>query len=430
MFERPTRTDLRYLMGCFLACFGSSKDRKHRKRRHKVQPPVHKNSSHNPVQSTVSSVVQEYSEKPEIPVSEVGVKAEQQLSPVARKKVTFDSNVKTYEHVFPEEEVADNLPEDSEEGKKEKEESSVKSNLSQSSSEASSITSSGSYPANHRYQNCRESDDEEELDYVDSDLDDEDEDGELDFDDVYEDDNDGIVESRIAGRKVDSKEVDSSMVTSGFNEGGKPVMVNRAARDRSAYVHSVLNPVENLTQWKALKAKGKPQFKQQKENSTVDQESQRASFNLEPSFQELSLSFKSKSDKPSKRANQEIAVDASLSNWLSSSETTPINKGSNTVSISTTPEKIISQGSSNSVRSQDDRPILGALTLEEIKQFSASNSPRKSPSRSPDEMPIIGTVGTYWSPTSSSAKDSSSASSYKGIPNTTSKYREVLRFKK
>lgn len=44
MFERPTRTDLRYLMGCFLACFGSSKDRKHRKRRHKVQPPVHVSS--------------------------------------------------------------------------------------------------------------------------------------------------------------------------------------------------------------------------------------------------------------------------------------------------------------------------------------------------------------------------------------------------
>lgn len=414
-------------MGCFLACFGSSEDRKHRKRRHKVHPPVHqRNTSHNPVQSTVSSVVQEYSEKPVIPVSEVGVKAEEQLSPVARKKVTFDSNVKTYEHVFPEEEVADNLPEDSEEGKKEKEESSVKSNLSQSSSEASSITSSGSYPTNHRYQNCRESDDEEELEYEDSDLDDEDEEGELDFDDVYEDDNDGIVESRIAGSKVDSKEVDSSVVTSGLNEGAKPIMVNRAARDRSAYVHSVLNPVENLTQWKALKAKGKPQFKQQKENSTVDQEPQCASFSLEPSFQELSLSFKSKSDKPSKRANHEIAVDASLSNWLSSSETTPINKGSNTVSLNTTPEKIMSQGSSNSMRSQDDRPILGALTLEEIKQFSASNSPRKSPSRSPDEMPIIGTVGTYWSPTSSSAKDSR-ASSYKGIPNTTSKYREDKR---
>lgn len=358
------------------------------------------------------------------------VKAEEQLSPVGRKKVTFDSNVKTYEHIFPQEEVADNLPEDSEEGKKEKEDSSVKSNLFQSSSEASSITSSGSYPANHRYQNCRESDDEEELDYEDSDLDDEDEDGELDFDDVYEDDNDGIVESRIAGGKVDSKEVDSSVVTSGFNEGVKPDMVNRAARDRSAYVHSVLNPVENLTQWKALKAKGKPQFKQQKENSTVDQEPQCASFSLEPSFQELSLSFKSKSDKPSKRANQEIAVDASLSNWLSSSETTPTNKGSNTVSLNTTPEKILSQGSSNSMRSQDDRPILGALTLDEIKQFSASNSPRKSSTRSPDEMPIIGTVGTYWSPTSSSAKDSSSASSYKGIPNTTSKYKEVLRFKK
>lgn len=359
------------------------------------------------------------------------VKSEEQSSSTgSRKKVTFDSNVKTYEHVLPEE-VADSLPESVEDGNKEKEmeENSVKSTQSQSSSEASSITSSsGSYPPNHRYQNCRESDDE--LDYEDSDIDDddgedEDDDGVLDYDDAYEDENDEFFESRIAGRKLDSKEIDSSVVISGLDEEeARPIMVNRAARNRSGYVHSVLNPVENLTQWKAVKARGKPPLKPRKENFTVDQEPQRASFSLEASFNELSLSFKSKPEYQSKKANQEAAVDASLSNWLSSSETTPTNKSSSTtVSLTTTPEKIMSQGSANSLRSQDDRPILGALTLEEIKQFSAS-SPRKSPSRSPDEMPIIGTVGTYWSPTSS-AKDSGATSSYKGIPNTTSKYREV-----
>ncbi|KAJ0053483.1 hypothetical protein Pint_01681 [Pistacia integerrima] len=390
-------------------------------------------TSYNPpVQSTVYSAEQ-YSEKPVTPVFGVGIKAdEEQLSSGTRKKVTFDSNVKTYEPVLSEE-VTSDLPEISEVGKqekeKEKEENLVKSKQSQSSSEASSITSSsGSYPSNYRYQNCRESDDEDDELVLDSDLDDDDEDeeddGVVDYDNVYEDDdNDNdYAESRISVGKADREEVvESSLVTSGLDKGGlKPIRDNRSVRDRSAYVHSVLNPVENLTQWKAVKAKGKPQLKQQKENFTVDQEP-RASFSLEPSFKELSFSFKTKSDNESKKPNQEVAVDASLSNWLSSSETTPINKSSS-ISLNATPEKTMSQGS-NSLRSQEDRPILGALTLEEIKQFSASSSPRKSPSRSPDEMPIIGSVGSYWSPTSND-KGSGSVSSYKGIPNTTSKYRE------
>ena len=115
-----------------------------------------------------------------------------------------------------------------------------------------------------------------------------------------------------------------------------------------------------------------------------------------------------------------MAVDASLSNWLVTPETTPINKASPFAFDTCSPDRTTSQGS-NSVRSQEDRPILGALTVEEIRQFSASSSPRKSPGRSPDEMAIIGTVGTYWN----HSKDSGSASSFKGIPNTTSKYREV-----
>ncbi|KAK4848373.1 hypothetical protein QYF36_012176 [Acer negundo] len=391
-------------MGCFLGCFGSSKDRKRRKQRHKLQPCDHQRiTNYIPVQSSVS-IVEEYPEKQITPVSEVGVKAEEQSqssSSGSRKKVTFDSNVRTYEHVLPEH-VSGTLSEKDEVGGAKEEESLGKSGHSQPSSEASSITSSsGSYPPNHRYQNCRECDDEEdEIDYEDSDLDDEeDDDGVLDYDNnMYEED--GIVESKIV---VAKEEIEGAV---------KPIRANGSARDRSAYIHSVLNPVENLTQWKALKTKEKPQLKQQKENFALDEEP-RASFSLEPSFKELS-------DYQSNKSYQEIAVDASLSNWLSSSEATPI-KNYNTISLNST-----SQGS-NSPWSQEDRPILGALTLEEIKQFSASSSPRKSPSRSPDEMPIIGTVGTYWNHKGNMAIDSGSASSYKGIPNTTSKYREDKR---
>ncbi|XVE72881.1 hypothetical protein DITRI_Ditri11bG0073700 [Diplodiscus trichospermus] len=398
-------------MGCFLACFGSSKNRKTRKQRHKVKPRFQRNASYN-AQTTVSLDGSNL-EKLISPVKEArDDKAEEQLSSGSstRKKVTFDTNIKTYEHVLVDEST--NFEMHNEEGEKKekaKEESLAKSRESDTSSEHSSITSSSSsYPPNHRYRNCRESDDEEdELDYEESDLDDDD----------YEDFDDGAVDSseRIPGHGALTKEVDGLV-----EEEVKPIGVIRGARGRNGNVHPVLNPVENLTQWKAVKAKGATPFKLQKENLSLEQEEHRLSFSSDPSFKELSFSFKSKPDREPKKSNEEVSVDASLSNWLSSTENTPVKK--NSTSDISTPERNTSQGS-NSLMSPEDRPILGALTLEEIKKFSASSSPRKSPSRSPDEMPIIGTVGTYWSH-ASTAKDSGSATSFKGIPNTTSKYRE------
>lgn len=377
-------------MGCFLGCFGSSKDRRRRNQRHKVlaQPRLQVNSGYSAPFAGV--VVQDYPEKPSCPVEQVRVKLEEE--PNARKKVTFDTNVKTYEHVLL-----------NEEGKKEEEvkekEKLAKSSQSESSCDHSSITSSStSYPPNHRYQNCRESDDEgDELGYEESDIDDgEYEDGELDDADL----DDEILESRarIFGAQLIGGEVNGSI-----EEGlVQPVGSNRGARDRSGYVHAVLNPVENLSQWKAVKTReAAAPLNKEKENFSQDQEP-RVSFSLE-----------------SRKSNQEIAVDASLSNWLSSTKTTPVKNNS-------TPQKNMSPGSSSMV-SLDDRPILGGLTLDEIKQFSASNSPRKSPSRSPDEMPIIGTVGTYWTHDTTTKKNCNSATSFKGIPNTTSKYREDKR---
>ncbi|CAA3001594.1 Hypothetical predicted protein [Olea europaea subsp. europaea] len=195
---------------------------------------------------------------------------------------------------------------------------------------------------------------------------------------------------------------------------GEPEMEMEASgpktisRDRSDYVNSVLNPVENTTQWKAVKLKGMQPLKPQKENLIV-------TTLKHPTF----LSFEAKIE------SFEIVVDSSLSSWLVSPDITPAKKNSYSDLETTTPERNIPIGST-SPRSYDDRPILGALTVEELKQMSASSSLRKSPGRNPDEMPIIGTVGTYWND-SGSAKHSDSVSSYKVIPNTTSKYREDKR---
>ncbi|KAK6141505.1 hypothetical protein DH2020_024750 [Rehmannia glutinosa] len=324
-------------MGCFLGCFGGAKDQKRRKQRiNRGSPQRQRNRVQNVQQENIITAEQSTAETITTNlVSELRSKPEQveQLSPSPKKRVTFDSNITTHEHV-PVHESLDSLPECTANIEKENQEDLKTSSQSQSiSEEGNSITSSvASYPPNHRYHNARDSDDEAE-------------------------------ETGNPSQAI-SDEVESPMIF-----GSKT-----NARDRSDYINSVLNPVENISQWKAA--------------------------NSEPT---LPFSFKTKSDQK-KNANQEIAVDASLSNWLSSPET------------ATPPRRLVSVAL---------RP-LRALTVEELRQISASNSPRKSPSRSPDEMTIIGTVGTYWNH-SSSKKQSDSTSSFKGIPNTTSKYREDKR---
>ncbi|XP_010522560.1 PREDICTED: eisosome protein SEG2 [Tarenaya hassleriana] len=422
-------------MGCFLGCFGASKNRRRQRRREHVQPRGNRISEGPTKGDYLNATVPTVEEVPNvIPITDVSEKVEEKCnqSP-GRKRVTFDSIVKTYEHILPEESVE--LPKEEKEEDK-PQDKSVKSCQTQSSSENSSISSktSGSFPSNHRYQNCRESDDEEEdgIDSEGSDLDDdEDEDGLLDED--YYSDSDDYYETKLLNQAKDvyTEEIADNGLDIGEIEA-KPRGSNASARDRSGYVHPVLNPVENLSQWKAVKSKRRATpIQNQKENLNLvsDIEDKRDSFSIEPGFDQSSFSFKPKpKDEPKKTKNQEFAVDTSLSTWLSASETTI--SACNSVSMgfaATTPEKNTSFNSRSPIKNHDDRPILGALTVEEIKQFSATSSPRKSPSRSPhDDTPIIGSVGGYWNH-SDAVKDSGSASSFKGIPNTTSKYREDKR---
>ncbi|XP_039154717.1 uncharacterized protein LOC120286510 isoform X1 [Eucalyptus grandis] len=451
-------------MGCFLACFGSSKDGKRRKQRRKVQPRDHhrvslsppscgsgllRNSGGRPVEFAVSSGQeipakpvrpvefavssgQEIPAKPVASVSDLLDKPEEPLSCSTRKKVTFDSNVKTYEHVLPPDDDGDAGKENLWESRDvvELDDNYEKLSQAQCASEDSSVVSSvRSHPPNHRYQNCRDSDDEDGvLDCNVSDLTDDDYDDDRDSEDEGQDSNeiyegdDEIEETRAVHPTPSEVCNPEHMRRESPLAEVNPTKLNVNARDRSVYIHSVLNPVENLTQWKAVKAKGTPLPKHRKENLSFDQEA-RMSFDTAPALKEVSFSFKAKPNE-TKKSTQEVPVDASLSNWLPSSVTTPIEKKSATTLDSVQVETSLVKGYMSSPRSQEDRPILGALTVEELRQFSAKSSPRKSPSRSPDEMPIIGTVGTYWSQSDSVGNTCSTASSFKGIPNTTSKYRE------
>lgn len=457
-------------MGCFLACFGSSKNRKQRKGSPRRQlsrgsPRRQRHGgSYEPLKSSVI-IKQEIIVEPVAPVAECPIvessrseKFEEQLSPSlkkkgeeqlssggTRKKVTFDLNVRAYEGVAVEEVIYISDSEDDEEGKGKKEHKIGKKWQTVSEDSNSNSSSSGSFPSNHRYGNCTDSDDEfEGTESDDSDLEDDDEDGEDDDyeNDDYEESERRLVEaessesffslpmeSRNAAIRVGEKEVNSPLkVDSSLEQEKKTFGSNLHARDRSQYIHSVLNPVENLSQWKVVKARTQspvPLKLQKKENINLEQEP-KIPFSDEPTFKLSSFGFNPNVNKSSPPPSKEIAVDASLSTWLGSCESTPSIKSSNVSIAKTGSAEVNKSPRSNSPCSIEERPILGALTLEELKQFSATSSPRRSPTHSPDDMPILGTVGSYWSRTNQTT-DSSSGSSCKGIPNTTSKYREDKR---
>lgn len=233
------------------------------------------------------------------------------------------------------------------------------------------------FPSNHRYQNCDSDDEVEELEdeeeeedcyYSDS----EEEEGLDELDEGIGLDEIGI---RIEGNEEESYEsffslsIDKERELSDKNtneEVSSLISKNNPAstdmpglhtRDRSQFVHPVLNPVENLSQWK--QAKVNLSEKSTKRDKTVNS----------------NLYKENKGD--------EVSVDTSLSTWLVSADNSKVEKAQ----------------VGNLSFSREDRPILGALTVEDIKESSVNSSPRRSPSRSPshDDVPIIGTVGSYWS---------------------------------
>ncbi|KAI3526578.1 hypothetical protein L1887_05835 [Cichorium endivia] len=265
-----TETQYRSLMGCFLGCFGgSSRDQIRKRQRYKVILRDQKPKIEYLVKAD-ASLGQSIIESPSNPFPDSREKPEAPLSLKRRKKVTFDTNVTTYEHI----EVYDST--ESLLQKNEKGETFPKSsqNIKDDDSAMSKIP-------NYRYGNCLESDDEfEDLYHEDYDLDgddDDDDDDDLDDEERYDDDND-----------------DKSSVWDSIGS-------EKNTQNRNGYVLSVLNPVENLAQWQALKSKGRAQnpliVKGQKEN----------------------LSLNSRPFEP-KNWNQETAVDTSLANWLIFSE--------------------------------------------------------------------------------------------------------------
>ncbi|XP_061985843.1 uncharacterized protein LOC133704839 isoform X2 [Populus nigra] len=292
-------------MGCFLGCFCLSSRRKRRKpasRDQKLGRYELLDSVSTDCGTAGNSITSE---------AELSKRPKESLNYKVRKKVSFNLNVKTYEPL-PKEECRNDYWESDEE---ETDKVAAKERQSSSISEGdSSAFKMASYPSNYRYRNCVDSYDEEyEVPREESDLDDEEE----EFDEEDEDDdNNGcdIDELRVNQKELfgqfSSLSVSSQKRNSltklgeeGTTENLKPLGDSNEGGLRSRqYVHSVLKPVENLSQWKAVKAKGtQPPKQQRKENVASEQH---------PPLSSLS------NISHSTALMQEIAVDASLSNWV------------------------------------------------------------------------------------------------------------------
>ncbi|KAK6793357.1 hypothetical protein RDI58_006810 [Solanum bulbocastanum] len=248
----------------------------------------------------------------------------------------------------------------------------------------SSVSSYISYPQNHRYHCCRNSNDE----FEDIDLEDEannNEDGnemileESSYDSLFSlsiDDSTRNGNNPISEIMCD-KEVNSPL---------KPMLlrrfknVDRLVSDPQEVVHfqhgydysfedseqhrlPVLNPIRNPCLLKDTGITTPPSLLNQQEKENIDM-----------NLLDFCTTYNRAKDEPSlKHQENEIAVDASLSSWLveCSQDDTPNSKNS-----------VGSVGNSPSEKRVGliDRPISGALTVEELK----------------DEKPIvIGTIGSY-----------------------------------
>nr|KYP60774.1 hypothetical protein KK1_023187 [Cajanus cajan] len=243
-------------MGCFMACFGLSNKRKRRKTLYKVLAPHQKYGNYEVLAITERSIIQDSELR-----GRDEVKEKNSVKSKKKKKVTFNLNVQVYELNPTAYQVLNNEEEE---------------NKNNSAELEGSAALPVRYPTNHRYYNCGDGYDEgDEIEYED----------EYDEDDEFDDDDDDEYDWDDDDDKIKNQmPLDSS---------NAELKSNLSGRDRSI-MHSVLIPVENLTQWKAIKTKVPSSSKhRRKENVPLE-----------------SNALQSKPLLP------ETAVDASLSNWL------------------------------------------------------------------------------------------------------------------
>ncbi|CAN6724920.1 unnamed protein product [Malus baccata var. baccata] len=307
-------------------------------------------------------------------------KGEEQSKNGDTKKVAFDLNAEANDGETPTKEELSNVLVEicDEKGNEEETRKGIEPN-----SIVSSVVSPSSHPLDHRYEKCKNSEDEDDCANADG------------FESskqifVEEESSESLFSLSIDSRKqevcddsgTEEKEVNSPM----------PKQQNGRRDCRRQSFQAMLTPVENLGQWKEeVKEKSTPaeapkQQHKEKENINMEVEEEqdlKLPFSPEPALKQSKLCARP-------RTKSSSCIDTSLSSWLVESEATPMSNASSNNSVG---------NKFNAPGSGEDRPILGAWTAEKLKQLSASSTPKRSRSASPEEMPITGTVGSYWNRT-------------------------------
>lgn len=176
----------------------------------------------------------------------------------------------------------------------------------------------------------------------------------------------GFLQEEESSESLFSLSIDSRKHVSAAEMGEKEVISPLKPAD------SVLNSVKNLSQKNFVKVKTAS-------ITLVNQEEEKENINLEPVVKQLIQLPKLQSD-------NEIAVETSLSSWLVESEKSFKNENS--------PSSVgNSSGRSKSLKNFGNRPVLEALTCKEIKE---SLSSQQTWSHGSDDVPSIGTIGSYW----------------------------------
>ncbi|XP_059283690.1 histone H2A.Z-specific chaperone CHZ1-like [Lycium ferocissimum] len=276
-------------MGCFLGCFGfTSKKQKRIKPCNKFQ--VHQ--KYVPLDSEKDNAADSPNSEPRDKH-----KPKESAKPKVKKKVSFNLDVKTYERIQDDDYNTTYFSEEEE-----------KKTQWEYNEQETTKASMSMYPSSYRYYNCNNSydDEEDELTLEESDIDDLDEDEDYG---VSDEDDDG------GGDEYNSLDIEKE------NKFGNVEKLNKDESNEVGQNHrnSVLLPVENLTQWKTIKARGAHQVKHQKENIIKLDGKQELPLIDKPPNHFVDLNPKNNS-KP-KPQGHEISVDASLSNWLTPRKT-------------------------------------------------------------------------------------------------------------
>ncbi|XP_075507407.1 uncharacterized protein LOC142544233 [Primulina tabacum] len=189
--------------------------------------------------------------------SEIKEKPKEASISKIKNKVSFNLNVEAYEPIHNEEDISTFLS-DSEEEEQTKwefntETTSLMATLHFTQDSISSRINK-SYAQSHRYRNCS-------------------------TEEIYEEENDGyefeddLSSNEDKGDNYDSENDEKNSILrqnlGSKNEEIEGIGSDLYANDRKKHVLSVLSPVENLSQWKAVKAKVAP-LRHEKENAALD----------------------------------------------------------------------------------------------------------------------------------------------------------------